>query len=355
MRQKNFLLSSRIAMLLLSLIFILNTSISAEAAPTTTKQSAAYIPSSAPVEVSTLYVDKKNGIPVELARPQFSIMANYNITGTLLNHNDSLTAADPTDFYFFSVSDPRMLIFKIQSANPNYRVDLYQIDWNANTAYPAGLGSTSGNDALAGIGSGDWAVQVTSTGSVGNAYTIQLNASAPGGANSLMDASATLQSVIWSYPNKDLYMNDSFIANTSNTADINPHLKWTRVFENSEGGNYQTRTHDIDDVRVSSITTRVNYSSNYASSNNAVLIVLNEGTLFTYSESKFQSSGGYALSFVDLNGRPTPRRFDFIDMAGDPDILVYDLNTNKVIDFVSNLNYYYAKGIEPFPSVTYYP
>ncbi|MFK4304052.1 hypothetical protein ABH892_004191 [Paenibacillus sp. RC254] len=41
-------------------------------------------------------------------------------------------------------------------------------------------------------------------------------------------------------------------------------------------------------------------------------------------------------------------------MAGDPDILVYDLDKKKVIDFASSLNYYYAKGIEPHPTVVYY-
>ncbi|MFK4341311.1 MULTISPECIES: hypothetical protein [unclassified Paenibacillus] len=98
------------------------------------------------------------------------------------------------------------------------------------------------------------------------------------------------------------------------------------------------------------------YTSNYASSDNAVLIVLNEGTLFTYFESAYSSGNPpyHSSSFVDTNGRTTPRRLDFIDMAGDPDILVYDLDKKKVIDFASSLNYYYAKGIEPHPTVVYY-
>ncbi|WP_256704527.1 hypothetical protein [Paenibacillus peoriae] len=120
-------------------------------------------------------------------------------------------------------------------------------------------------------------------------------------------------------------MNGTQIANTT---VANPNLEWSREFN----------------------------FSNYASSDNAVLIVLNADTLFTYFESAYSSGNPpyHSSSFVDTSGRTTPRRLDFIDMAGDPDILVYDLDTKKVIDFVSNLNYYYAKGIEPQPTVVYY-
>jgi len=68
--------------------------------------------------------------------------------------------------------------------------------------------------------------------------------------------------------------NNNHIANTTQAENTNPHLDWSRHFYFSSGGSYQARDHDIADARVSYITTRVNYSSDYASSNNAVLIVL---------------------------------------------------------------------------------
>lgn len=303
----------------------------------------------------TITPDLENRISI--GNPQFTVMSNYNVNGDLLDHSDSLTTEDSTDFYFFSVPDTRSAIFRILSSNPNYRVDLYEIDWDTNTAYPVGLGGTSGNDLFAnGLYAADWGLMVTSTGTVGDTYSIQMNVSSPGGATSLMKTSGALQSTVWGYSNGDLYLNENYIASTTQAVNTNPHLNWERKFYFTSGGNYQSRDHDISDARVSHITTRANYISDYASSDNAVLIVLKEETLFTYFESVYRSGPPvyHNYSFVDTTGRTTPRRLDWIDTAGNPDILVYDLNTNQVIDFVSNLNYYHSKGIEPSPTVIYY-
>ncbi|MDR6778899.1 MULTISPECIES: hypothetical protein [Paenibacillus] len=178
---------------------------------------------------------------------------------------------------------------------------------------------------------GDWGLRVTSTGTVGESYSIHMNAASPadtpinGKAAKLTSYSNNLLYTVIKYPNGDIKVNGTQIANTT---VANPNLEWSREFN----------------------------FSNYASSDNAVLIVLNADTLFTYFESAYSSGNppNQSSSFVDTSGRTTPRRLDFIDMAGDPDILVYDLDTKKVIDFVSNLNYYYAKGIEPQPTVVYY-
>ena len=153
------------------------------------------------------------------------------------------------------------------------------------TAYPAGLGYTIGsvparaND----LSAGDWGLLVTSSGTVGNTYRIDMNAAGPGGVASIESSTDTLNSVVWRYPNNDLYFNNTFIANTD---QANSNLDWSRPFYFSSGGSYQSRDHDIAEARVSDISTRVNYSSNYASSDNAVLITLDEETLFTYFESQ---------------------------------------------------------------------
>ncbi|SDZ09112.1 hypothetical protein SAMN05421736_10640 [Evansella caseinilytica] len=286
---------------------------------------------------------------------EFSAMSNDLVEGHLLNHDDILTTNDPMDFYFFSVPDERNIILRILSNNSNYRVDIYEVDWSTGTAYPTNFGTSSGNTVIgSGLYASDWALVVTSTGTVGDTYSVQMNIASSGGT--IISASAALQSVVVRYPNNDLYLNEHYIANTTEAANTNPHLDWERRFYFSYDGNYQSRTHDISDARVSYISTRANYQSSYASSNNVVLIVLNIDTLFTYFESEFRSGPPtyYYSSFVDTTGRTTPRRLDSIDLARNPDILVYDLNTNKVIDFVSNLNYYYARGIEPAPVVTYY-
>ncbi|AET57663.1 hypothetical protein HPL003_04470 [Paenibacillus terrae HPL-003] len=289
-----------------------------------------------------------------------SLMSNFNVNGDLMGFTDSLTTADPTDFWFFNVPTDRSILAQIRSSNPNYRFDLYSIDWSTGTASLTGFGGKASELKFAtDLKAGDWGLRVTSTGAVGESYSIHMNAASPadspinGKTAKLTSYSNNLIYTVIEYPNGDIKVNGAQIANTTT---VNPNLNWNREFYFSYGGSYNSRTHDVSEVRVKSITTPVKYTSNYASSDNAVLIVLNEGTLFTYFESAYSSGNPpyYSSSFVDTNGRVTPRRLDFIDMAGDPDILVYDLDKKKVIDFASSLNYYYAKGIEPNPTVVYY-
>ncbi|GBF76273.1 hypothetical protein PA598K_04728 [Paenibacillus sp. 598K] len=291
--------------------------------------------------------------PVSVSPPPVSIMADFTVTGDFFYHTKNLTASNPSDFYFFSNNTTRTIIFDLVSNNSDYRIELFEIDWNTNTAYPTGLGGGPGNALLAnGLYSADWALRVSSVSSLGSSYTIKMNMASPGGATTLVSTSPLFQSVAWRYPNGDYYLNQNLIVNAGN----NPGLEWVRLFDFSEGGNYWQRKHEVSDIRVKSITTRMSYSSDYASSNNAVFLVLDEGTLFTYHVSEFRSGPPtyYYSSFVDTRNWVTPRRLDFLDMYAGPDLLVYDLNTNQIIDFVSSLNYYYANGIEPYPSAVYY-
>ncbi|SFF14513.1 hypothetical protein SAMN04487969_11577 [Paenibacillus algorifonticola] len=352
--------------LVLMLFFVMALPISAEAVPLNNSELLPAVQAEPDVigEVESIQTDWESSIALSpselLQKPKPANAAsrlNYNVEGDILYHSSSLTASNPQNFYFFSLATARSIIFRIQSSNASYRVDLYQIDWNTGTAYPTGVGNTSGNlSAANNLPAGDFGLLVTSTGALEASYNIQSNASAPSGAVSYNQISSLLQSVVWEYSNQDLYLNNKLIANTTDAANTNPQLDWERVYYFSYGGSYQSRTHSISDARVNYITTAVDYHSTYASSNNAVLIVLKEETLFTYHYSTFASGPPtqYFQTFVDTKGFTTPRRLGFLDMIGNPHILVYDLNTNKVIDFVSGLNYYYANGIEPAPTVNYY-
>ncbi|MEK5506619.1 MULTISPECIES: hypothetical protein [unclassified Paenibacillus] len=300
------------------------------------------------------------GETLKVNNHRVSLMSNFNVNGDLMSFEDSLTTADPTDFWFFNVPTDRSILAQIKSSNPNYRFDLYSIDWSTGTASLTGFGGKASELKFAtDLKAGDWGLRVTSTGTVGESYSIHMNAASPadtpinGKTAKLTSYSNNLLYTVIEYPNGDIKVNGTQIANTT---VANPNLEWSREFNFSSGGSYSSRSHNVSDVRIKSITTPVKYTSNYASSDNAVLIVLNADTLFTYFESAYSSGNPpyHSSSFVDTSGRTTPRRLDIIDMAGDPDILVYDLDTKKVIDFVSNLNYYYAKGIEPQPTVVYY-
>ncbi|GAB7387165.1 hypothetical protein BSNK01_10010 [Bacillaceae bacterium] len=50
---------------------------------------------------------------------------------------------------------------------------------------------------------------------------------------------------------------------------------------------------------------------------------------------------------------PTPRRLEADDYNDGEHILIVDLTTGKPIDFFSVLNFYYASGVEPLPSINY--
>lgn len=63
------------------------------------------------------------GESIKISKPKISPMSNFNLDGNILSYSDSLTTADPSDWYFFSVPDTRNIIFQLQSSNTNYRVD----------------------------------------------------------------------------------------------------------------------------------------------------------------------------------------------------------------------------------------
>lgn len=304
------------------------------------------------------------GKTIQVSRPEFSIMSNFNVTGDLMSFNDSLTAADPSDFWFFSVPSNRSILTQIRSTNSNYRVDLYSIDWSTGTATPTPFGGKAGEIKFAtDLGAGDWGLRVTSTGTVGDSYSIHANMANPSvipdpnnpaKTAKLTSYSENLISAVMEYPNGDITVNGLKVGNTSSVSNINAHLDWYRTYTFSNSGAHSSLNHDISDVKIKSVTIPFKYTSQYVNSDNAVFIVLDKETLFTSFRSEFVSGVGSWSTFDDVSGRKTPRRLDEIDMAGDPDLLVYDLDKKKVIDFASSLNYWYAKGLEPFPTAVYY-
>ncbi|GGE35999.1 hypothetical protein GCM10011391_13500 [Pullulanibacillus camelliae] len=300
-----------------------------------------------------LKIDKGHGVSIK--RPKYSIKSNFNVSGDRMNFTDTLTSTDTDDFWFFSVDTERSVIFNIQSTNPDYAVELYQIDWETGTAYPTSLGGYSGDEvAYNQLPSGDWALRVYTTGTTyGDSYSIKMNATNPSGAANILSESDSLLYVVLSYPNGDIYSNGTYVATIGGD---NTHLNWKREYYFTWDGNYDQRTHEISEVKIKSISGPVSYHSDYASSDNAILIYLDEGTLFMYNESSFRSGPPtqYTNSFVDTIGKTTPRRLDSDDLTNWGDhILVYDLNKQKPIDFYSVLNYYYASGVEPLPSITF--
>lgn len=297
----------------------------------------------------SLDVDKEAAIAVEAP-----IVTNavYELDGALMNFTETLQPEDPEDMFFFSVDSDRSMILKLLSGNADYLAQLYIVDWSTGDAYPTSVGAYAQTQiTLKNLPAGDYLFRVYSEGSVGNAYNLRLNATNPANFQNFTSISDSLKYVVASYANGDLYASGTYIGNTLNH---NSNMDWTREFYFSWGNGYNSRTHKVSNVKIGSISAPVSYSSAYASSNNAILIYLGVDSSFMYHESYYQSGPNhvYESSFYDTLGKLTPRSLDAEDINSfGPHLLVYDLNTQKAIDFYSVLNYYYAAGIESPPTV----
>lgn len=266
----------------------------------------------------------------------------------------SLTESNDVDFYFFTVTKDTFMIARLISDNADYWTVLYMIDYETGTATPTNIGNYSGNlIALNGLPEGDYAFAVASDSTLGESYSLQLNATNPAGSySSIIKLTTSLQQFVLQYSNNDVYANGTFVYNTSSTASTE-YLDWERNYYFSYDGNYNQRTQSISYVKIKAVSGPYSYSSSYASSDNVMLIYLDEDTLYTYFESQFQSVPHYYYSsFVDILGKTTPRRLEADDYQYGEHILVYDLNTGKPIDFYSVLNFYYGSGIENLPIIT---
>ena len=156
------------------------------------------------------------------------------------------------------------------------------------------------------------------------------------------------------YTTGDVYSNGKLIYNTSTRTGSN--LEWERVNEVTWTGGYEQRTHKVSSPKIKMISKPASYSSSYASSDSVVLIFCDVDTVFTYFHSKYQSGPDhfYDKSFIDTFGKLTPRSLDKQDFeGGNEHILVFDLNSGKVIDFYSQLNVYYGARYESDPEIEF--
>ncbi|MGG6313256.1 hypothetical protein [Paenibacillus macerans] len=303
--------------------------------------------------VDNIAPDKKAGIAVD--RP---VVANavYDVPGSIMDYSDSLQADDPDDMWFFSVDTDRSMVLQLLSGNMDYMVQLYIVDWSTGQAYPTSVGTyAQSRIGLKNLPAGDYMFYVASGGTVGDDYALQANVSNPANYATVKYFTDSLDIMMVAYENGDVYSNGAFIYNPNNTSATYANLDWAREFYFSWGSGYNSRTHKIYNPTIKSVSAPYSYSSSYASSDNVLLIYAGTGTGFMYHEAYYQSGPDhvYESSFDDTLGKRTPRNLDEDDLTNWGDhILIYDLNTNKTIDFYSVLNYYYAAGIEPNPVFT---
>ncbi|MDU0070259.1 MULTISPECIES: hypothetical protein [Bacillus] len=293
----------------------------------------------------------EDGQSLNVTKPKASVKSNYSSSEQSFQHQASLTETNKDDLWFFSTPSDRTFIARILSNNADYTVQLYVVDWEKGQAIPTNISASAGNlIALNELPKGDYALRVFSAGDVGDSYTIQMNARNPAHFTSAVSVSSSLQQFVAEYEDGSVYANGTFVYNKNGG---NSHLDWKRVFYFPYGGGYTQRTHEIADAKVKSVSAPVSYKASYASSEEAIMVYLDKGTLFMHHQSAFQSGVGYEGSFVDTLGKVTPRRIDDNDFEYGDHILIVDLKTGKSIDFFSVLNYYYASGVEKIPAIQY--
>lgn len=269
-----------------------------------------------------------------------------------------LTANDSMDLYFFSASASKYLFAQLTSDNANYVSRLYMVNYETGQAALTNIGGMAGDTfGINGLPAGDYALSVeTSNGSVGDSYKLSFNAANPSGnITSAMSVTADFRMVLV-YENGDVYGDGTYIYNTSNMNQPNEQMNWERNDEFTWGSGYTNRDHSVYNVLIKDIAGPVSWSSQHATSDNVMLVYCNVGTCFMYMESAYQSGTdpSYYRSFVDTFGKTTPRVLEDDDFEMFDHILAYDLNTGKVIDFYSPLNYFYASGAESQPVIGFH-
>lgn len=291
--------------------------------------------------------DSVMGTGIKLPKNVSARSFSYSdFSGGYLNKADSLTETDVDDYYFFSTSATKFLAFKINSTNANYVVEVGVVNWDNGMYYPTSYQTnpSTGTVWLNGVAAGDYALRVYSTDTVGDSYTVTANALCPSSVSDIYYESADLSLLVVKLNSGAIYQNNINLETQANKVLASPvelclEDSWP-VYPS--GTEYYT--HDIADGTIRSISAGSFYT-NKRSVKNALFVKLGEETLWTYTHSIVNN--GSTLSFIDVTGQKTPRRFDYFDVKsgswGDH-YLIYDIDAGRYVDFFSVFNVFFSSG-----------
>ncbi len=258
-----------------------------------------------------------------------------NIAGTL-------TSDTPEHFYFFSITETsRFYLAKINSDNSNYTATLYLYNKDSDEASPTKLSGTSGQlMPFNGLPVHDYILKISSTNNTyGQSYTLDINASNPSSdITKVHFLSDDLYAFVFETHSGDIYSNGHLLYNTA--THNSPDLKWEKVNEFRWGSGYEQHTYSIFNVKVKKIGTLMHYSNKNISADYVIPIYCDIDTAFTDFYSYYQSGVNpvFKRSGIDETGRNTPRKLDSDDFEhGHEHVLIYDVTTSTVIDFLSVL------------------
>ncbi len=295
-------------------------------------------PKSLPTEIS--------GTPSGVVGTQ----SQYQFTGEIFSYNGTLTSGNTYDLYFFTLTARKSVAMDIASTNSQYAVMLCTVNWDTGTVTPTGYGNLAGNSSaiVLNVPAGDYALYVFSNNnSVGNTYKVMYNSTNPPDATAYLNNTRTDLDVVTLY-----YGSSSTNANKIASNGVKPLAsKITYSREDTwpiEGGQYWVN-HIVEDGKLKNVYYCSSVTTSKGSSNNALIIELDVGTLWTYWQQVVMNNGQGGSDFTDLANLKTPRYFNSADLFY-THCLIYDLNTNKYIYLHSPYNLFIYHGSE---SVTY--
>ena len=254
--------------------------------------------------------------------------------GSYILNTDDLTTDDAIDLYPFTISGTKTVIFRLATDNPDYAAILCPLDTTTNNITLSGPYVMGGDiNAVADFnsdGQNTYCAVILNTGSTyGNSYTFAMNAQSKGGAIDHVSSTGDLSRNVFQYSN-GYEMNGMSIGDVVDNyldakfADANITRMFTREYSvYHSGGIYNlcnvyvsSHRYDLDENNMS----LVNYTSNYNSSDAAVLIPV--------SGDSYHCNRSTNLASNHDDGVPDGN-------------LVYDILSNEIIDWDSDLNYFY--------------
>ncbi len=258
---------------------------------------------------------------------------------------------DQTHLFLFKITASKYLFSKMISTNNEYAYQIYRINDTGDLEIFCDY-ALAGGEINGMIPAGQYLFVVTSLGdSYGDSYTLFMNAATPCPSNAVSLGVLTMSDsyrhvtvqIGTSDGNMVLYC-DGVRAFDQSEPSL---LDWERVLDLSWSTGYNYNKHEIYDAVVSGISGVGTYTSDYVTSDNAVILYLDIGTGYMYNESKRNwNTGEHIFHFNDPAGNTTPRKLNADDIANYHCRLIFDLNTGRSIDFWSELNWYYAMKTE---------
>lgn len=265
---------------------------------------------------------------------------------------------DETHILTFELEYDTLLFSKMTSDNSGYAYQIFSITESGSLEGYSGA-VLAGNSINGMIPAGRYAFVVVNVAgdTYGDDYKLFVNSATPehigaSGYKVIRLSSAYDQITVMyvsylendSEPKKTVYVDGARAIDETSEED---YLEWERRLELNWGSGYNSNWHHIFEAKVDSLSGPVKYTSDYVSSDYAVLLYLDVGTGFTYNESKRNwNTGESYYTHMDILNKRTPRRLDAEDIAECHCVLVFDLVTEKPIDFWSKLNMYYGTGTE---------